>query len=206
MKVYFDTETASLPMEQLQKIEPEFTAPGNLRDPEKIKGAIAEKRADWYDRAALDATTGRVLCIGLIEGSVWSLLKDDDEKRVLLLFWEWMKDHLHHGNTVVGFNSHGFDLPFLLRRSWLLGVPVLHNVREGRYWHRQLCDLMEVWQCGNREQRISLDNLSKALGVGAKNGNGKDFAALWTTDRAKAEEYVRNDVELLKKCAERVLL
>ena len=50
--------------------------------------------------------------------------------------------------------------------------------------------------------RGSLDAIAKHLGVGAKNGNGADFAKLWQKDRAKAVEYLRNDVQLTAKVAE----
>ena len=48
----------------------------------------------------------------------------------------------------------------------------------------------------------SLDTIAKHLGVGAKNGSGADFAALWQSDRAKAADYLRNDLQLTAQVAE----
>ena len=48
----------------------------------------------------------------------------------------------------------------------------------------------------------SLDTIAKHLGVGAKNGSGADFAALWQSDRAKAADYLRNDLQLTARIAE----
>jgi len=48
----------------------------------------------------------------------------------------------------------------------------------------------------------SLDSIAKPLGVGAKNGSGADFAALWQSDRAKVADYLRNDLQLTARVAE----
>ena len=55
---------------------------------------------------------------------------------------------------------------------------------------------------GDRQARGSLDAIAKHLGIGAKTGSGADFAKLWQSDRAKAVEYLRNDIELTAKLAE----
>ena len=56
-------------------------------------------------------------------------------------------------------------------------------------------------QLGDRMARGSLDAISKHLGVGCKNGDGKEFAGLWESDRASAEAYLRNDLDLTAKVA-----
>jgi len=99
-------------------------------------------------------------------------------------------------NCLIGFNIFGFDLPFLIRRSWKHRVAVPFGIRRGRYWGDQLLDLRDCWQLGDRQARGSLDSIARHLGVGAKNGDGKGFAALWQSDRKQAESYLRNDVEL----------
>jgi hypothetical protein len=63
-------------------------------------------------------------------------------------------------------------------------------------------DLRDIWQLGDRQARGSLDSISKHLGVGAKNGEGKDFARLWQTDRKQAEAYLQNDLVLTAKVAD----
>ena len=103
---------------------------------------------------------------------------------------------------MIGFNSNAFDLPFLIRRSWKHRVPVPFGIRRGRYWAEQMIDLRDAWQLGDRQARGSLDVVAKHLGVGAKNGSGADFAKLWQSDRAKAVEYLRNDVELTARVAD----
>jgi 3'-5' exonuclease len=206
VKTYFDIETGPESDEVLAKLIPEFTAPANYKDPEKIRQNIAEQALAWKERAALSAESGVVLCIGIEDGTGFTILDvNGDEKALLRQFWGWLELHqITNNHQVLGFNIFDFDLPFLIRRSWKLGVSVPAVVRSGRYWSEQLVDIMAVWGCGNRQQTISLDRLAKYLGVGAKNGDGKDFAKLWASDRVAAEAYLENDLKLLKACSERM--
>lgn len=201
----FDIETTALPANKLEAIKPVFQAAKNLRDPAKIAEDIATKSQDWIERAALDATTGRVLCIGMDAGSVDIVGDGVDEAFILERFWNWLELRIAHAETIAGFCIFNFDLPFLVRRSWSLDVEVPSIVRRGRYWNEFLVDLADVWKLGNYDQRISLDTLAKTLGLGAKNGTGSEFAALWESNRKHALEYLANDLTLTRRCAERML-
>lgn len=204
---YFDIETAPLPDDQLEKVKPLFSAPANYKDPYAIGANIQEQETKWKERAALDATTGKVLAIGILDGNMFDVLSGD-EKKTLTNFWMWLDTmQLQLGHTVVGFAVFHFDLPFLARRSWINGVPIPMNaLRNHRWqpWHENIMDIAANWQCGNKEQRVSLDVLAKSLGIGSKTGTGADFAKLYAEDRDAAESYLRNDLELTKRCWERM--
>lgn len=200
----FDIETSALPKESLDQIKPEFVANKTLKDPEKIRADLESKEAEWVERAALDATTGKVLCIGMLADDMTDVT-DAPEAETIERFWNWLELRLARSENVIGFCIFHFDLPFLIRRSWALNLDVPRIVRRGRYWHDNLIDLHDVWKCGNYDQRASLDVISKTLGVGEKNGNGAEFAALWKSDKARAIEYVKNDLMLTRKCADRML-
>jgi len=105
----------------------------------------------------------------------------------------------------IGFNIFNFDLPFLILRSMKLGVAVPPCFNPGDRWVKwdRFIDVMNFWTLGRREERISLDKFARFLGVGKKEGSGKDFAALLATDRAKASEYLENDLKLTKLIYER---
>jgi len=205
--IIFDIETGARPRTELDAIRPEFEAPRNLKDPAKIAAAIEEKHDEWLGKAALCASTGRVVAIGVstFPENLISIIGTEnpaDEARVISDFW-----HIVHKNPsarLVGFNSNGFDLPFLMRRSMLLGIPFPHDIRECRYWSRRCIDLMEAWTLGIYGERISLDRLSKAFGLEGKNGHGADFCRLWegtTQERAQARSYLLNDIALTVRLA-----
>ncbi len=200
--IVFDIETAALPENEIIQFMPEFEAPGNIKDPEKIKAAIESKRKAWIEDAALSPITARVLAIGLwIDGTFVIISEPAPEAEMLLEFWDAIQgtgQMLHH---IIGFNCCLFDLPFLIKRSWKLGVTVPLGVRRGRYWGDQITDLRDVWQCGDRQAHGSLDDISRHLRIGEKTGSGADFANLWNTDRNKAIEYLKHDLGLTASIA-----
>lgn len=211
MKTFiFDIETGPLPEAELTALIPPFdrdaVKTGNLKDPEKIAAKLAEAEAEhrreFIDRAALDPLTGQVLAIGILEKGGIAVLDDPSEAMLLREFWQMCQGDMGRVHQLVGFNVCQFDLPFLIRRSWKHRIAVPYGYRRGRYWSDQVVDLREAWQLGDRQARGSLDSIARHLGVGAKNGDGKDFAELWQEDRAKAVAYLQNDLELTAKVAE----
>ncbi len=209
----FDAETGALPEVEVASLVPPFdpaeVKTGNLKDPEKVAAKIVEAEAnhrrDFLNRAALDPLTGRVVAIGLLDTAKGSftVLGDsrDDEATILGRFWDSTKGEMGRINQMIGFNTHLFDLPFLIKRSWKYGLKIPFGIRKGRYWGDEMLDLRDAWQLGDRQSRGSLDSIARHLGVGAKNGHGADFAKLWETDRTKAVEYLRKDVELTARVA-----
>ena len=210
--IVFDVETGPLAESELSALLPPFdpaeVKTGNLKDPAKIAEKIAEAEAnhrrDFFDKAALDPLTGRVIAIGMLdlETNKFFIIGHDDEARTLTEFWEASQGEMGRLNGMLGFNIFNFDLPFLIRRSWKHRIKVPFGIRRGRYWGDQLVDLRDAWQLGDRQARGSLDTIARHLGVGAKNGDGKAFAELWMNDRPKAEAYLHNDIQLTAKIAD----
>lgn len=203
--IMWDVETGSLPDAQLELVKPVFKAPTNYRKDEAIAESLKAQEADWRSRAALDATTAQVLAVGLLDGNTFTVL-EGEEKTILEQFWAYADEQLGMGNMLVGFCIFHFDLCLMARRSWINGVPIPMSVRRSSYrpWHENFVDIAVAWQCGNRDQTISLDLLAKALGVGKKSGSGADFAKLYQTDKAAALQYLHNDLLLVKSCYEKM--
>jgi hypothetical protein len=207
----YDIETGPLPLAEIESAIPPFDPSevkvGNIKDPEKIAAKIAEvqaaQRQAFFDNAALNPMTGQVLAIGCSSSHGHHIIDTHEHAEcvALSMFWTICQEEIHANRCMVGFNSNQFDLPFLIRRSWHLRIPVPQCIRKGRYWSDQLIDLRDTWQLGDRMAHGSLDSISRFLGVGAKTGDGKDFANLWTADREKALAYLRNDLDLTAKVA-----
>lgn len=208
--IYYDIETAPLPDDQLRALLPPFDPAevkcGNL-GPEKAAAKIAEAESSHWsnfkDSAALSALTGRVLVIGCAIGDEPPvILHNDDEAALLRDFWSLTTGDHGRSRPLVGFNTHLFDLPFLIRRGWHHGLQCPAGLRNGRYFRAERSiDLREEWQLGDRQAHGSLDAVSRHLGLAGKTGNGKDFAALWTSSRQEATSYALNDVELTRNLA-----
>lgn len=201
-EIFFDIETECLPVAEIEGFMPEFSAPGNYRDLEKIKANIAEQKIEWLERGALSALTARVLCIGIESNDAFELLEDADESALLRRWWELTGTWIWSARPLVGFCCRSFDLPMLIRRSWHHGLKVpdcIWTIHGSRFVDN-IIDVAERWACGSKDtrDRVSLDNLSKHLGTGFKSGNGRDFASLWRTERPAAEAYLRQDLKLTR--------
>ena len=210
--IVFDIETGPLPTAELEDRIPNWEAPANYKNDAKIAAYITQKRLDWIERAALDATTGKILAIGILDCREDGVEKVNtlagDEAEIIAAFSSIVMQCGGSGWPLVGWNICGFDLPFILRRSWILRVALPQWIRSGRYWDRCFVDAMDVWACGNREQAVSLDLAAATLGVGRKSGSGAMFASLWNgsdEERAHALEYLENDLRLTKAVAERII-
>ena len=126
----------------------------------------------YYEKAPLYAPFGRVVTI------VVGRIKDNkiylksyasyDEKELL----EWFNKDLelvyqNNPNTkLVGFNSNGFDSPFLLKRSIINGVTPASPLDEGtsKPWEMKALDLAKIWQ-GSAFYPDSLVAVATALGL-----------------------------------------
>jgi len=208
--LFFDIETGPRPEEELKQLYHEKTldefADGCDKrwKAETVAQKFDEYKASaWQEfvrRAALSATTGRVLLIGLIRDGLFIPLGDDSEAENIGQFWSLVEDAIATKTRIIGHNSHSFDLPFLARRSWLLGVPIPREVRQGRYWHPLFVDTMDAWQFGAREY-TSLNDIGRFFGVGQKTEgfDGKDFAKFWfgsPAERQQAIAYNETDLRL----------
>lgn len=212
MAIYFDIETAPLDEEYLRAIAPEIKAPSNYKNQESIDKYVLAKFAEWIESAALSATTGRVVAVGIArdDNEPELLMSSDaaDEYDIITFFWQAITDE--RGviiNDIIGHNSNRFDLPFLIRRSWILGlhVPptVLTRSRGRLYLNEHFKDTMDAWACGTLD-KISLDSMAKSFGLGAKNGDGALFYKTLLEDKGAAAKYLINDVRMTRACAVRM--
>lgn len=167
--------------------------------------------ADFLDRAAISPVTGRVLAIGFAADSKFAVEDGGgDEATIIAKFWQKYQACRVGQRRMVGCNIHGFDLPFLVRRSWILGVEVPATViKDDRWWDSIFVDLRNRWLLGQRwgDCDSKLDTMARALGCGEKNGDGADFARLWlgsADERKQAVEYLRNDLQMTAAVAVRL--
>lgn len=215
--ISFDIETKPLPEDELRKImppfDPESVAVGNLKDAGKIADKIAEKRASherrFFEEATLNANTAKVLVVGYHSAANGkTIIQAADEEKMIVDFWGQCDKMRKASRSIVGVNIHGFDLPFLCRRSWILGIDVPSWVRNGRYWDKSFIDLCEVWRCGQQWQEApaSFDALARYFSTEGKPDGceGAVFYEVWKSNRDLAIRYLTSDVEKPAKWAQRM--
>lgn len=215
--VIFDIETeGATNLDFIQAINPPYPdfSPdavkcGNLKTEtekkEKIEAAreehASQELAHWaakLDKAALNAETGRVVTIGYLpvgEPDVSAYLDDADfdEKRLLRRFWSGYEKVVRRRGRIVGWNSNGFDIPYLIKRSWIVGVPVPPGVFRGKWISDTFLDLMQVWSVHEFKKFVKLDACARVLGLGNKTDQaccGAEFAK-WYRNPERHEEAKR---------------
>lgn len=203
--IVFDIETGPLPMDQLIARMPEFEAPDNYKNQDKIDAYIQEKESKWIEKAACDALTGEVLAIGFLDEDGYTVIdqRDRDESQILMDTWNVFTTH--YTRRFIGFDIFRFDLPFLFRRSMIYGIQPPTVIRNQRYWDHRFIDLHEVYKCGNREQSIGLSELHRLLGGEGKPESGADFHKWFRDEPAKAIAYLKHDLDITAQVAERLL-
>lgn len=214
MTMAFDCETAPLPEDYLREnnLLPEFEPPGNIKDPAKLAEREQAHIQKALSDAALSPITGSVCAVGWMIGSdvktYQSIMTTDGVTELTLLkeFWRHVRNFLNmdQGNSLMGFNIKKFDLPFLVRRSWILGVTP-YDLHDGKWWRdRCVLDLRDRWTFGDRYETGNLATLAKLFGVGEKTGSGQFFHQLMKDDPTAAAAYLKNDVVLLPQLAARM--
>lgn len=223
MQITLDIET--LPCEApevIADLAAGIKPPGSMKKAETIAKWEAEEKPAAVEEAlrktSFDGTYGRILCIG------WAV--DDEEPQsvigseetVLSGFMEALKarDIPAHGRNVaqapefVGHNLSGFDLRFLYQRC------VINRIRptsgllaacKAKPWDKSIADTMVMWN-PDREKRISLDKLCKALGVQTSKGDmdgSKVYEEYKAGNLDKIAAYCRADVEATRECYRRLV-
>lgn len=195
-----DIETGPLPREAISHLKPTFEAPSNYKDPVKIAENITAQEAAWFERAALSPLTGRVLVIGIKRIGVPDTFEtlEGDEAAILRQIWTMTGDR-EVSHRWWGHNLHGFDIPFLVRRSWFHRVPVPMATlfdRRGYVNADRFRDTMAIFQCGNRSEGFtSLDAVGRFFGMPAKEQEkSKHFSDLYAKDREAALLHLTRDL------------
>jgi len=193
--LFFDIETTANP--DAIALLPDPSAPANYKDADKIAQYVSEKKAEQIAQAPLDADLGKVIAIAMqfgVENQVEVSLAGDPETRseTELIKWFWSAYARADGRSC-GYNIIGFDLPYLLRRSFELGITVPIIPRLAKFQIEPTIDLMGIlynwgtprglkWVC----KRYGIENPLPEL-------NGSQVAEM---DRETLRKYAGNDVYL----------
>lgn len=220
MQVYLDIESVPGQGECRDLIAASITPPTTMSKPETIEmwhkgqgkyegvkeAAIEEK----WRKTALDGTQGELISVAYAIGSEQPLVKYRDlgESEAMMLRKVFLDIEMLCAGRPPRFVGHfiQFDLQFLYRRAVILGVKPAFNLPfRGRHEKDYFCT-MEEW-CGYKD-RISQDNLCKALGIEGK-PNDIDGSKVWDYVKEGGIERVAiynvDDVEKVRQIYNRLM-
>jgi len=169
--------------------------------------AEARERAETaWGRTALDARHGEVVCICAVVCSDngtpldWFRMDRRDElpeAELLRSWWVWAGNASHRSrSTWVGHYASTFDLPFLFRRSWILGV---RTPAPPSGWN-DITDTRDLWRVTKASRdHVKLRDLATAFGLADKLEDDR-YPHAWEAavagDWAWVMDRCRSDVEI----------
>jgi len=189
--VVFDIETLGFPLDAFDATQQEYLLKFADTD---------EKREAEIQKFSLHALTARVIAIGMLNpetgsGKVFyhsdaaerSLYEDGkieflsgDERECLRQFWETIEKF----DRFITFNGRGFDCPFIMLRSAVMGVKPTRNLVPYRYDYTKHCDLLDQMTFYGTTRKFNLDFYCKAFGIRSPKSEGITGADLGPLFRA----------------------
>jgi hypothetical protein len=202
--IFLDIETIpAQSTEARERIAAGVKPPASMKKADTIAKWEAEDKPAAVEAAiaktSFDAAHGHICTIafGFEDCGITSYhaRRTDLEADLLRMFFKDIDTH--HHVTFVGHYISGFDLPFILRRAVVLGVPIPRCIpRDPKPWGGQVFDTMTAW-AGTRDT-ISMNDLCAALGIEGKGDglDGSQIAQAWLDGRhEEIAAYCEADVE-----------
>lgn len=215
--------------------DPAAVKVGNLKDPDKIAAKIEEARAAHEreqeeaqdpekrlakvrEKACLKGHLCRIYAFGARSDAFIDEIDQvpaptlDQERVLAKRLVDLIGLHLLECGSnarVIGWNTEGFDLPIIIQRAIILGVPIGFKIELPVWRNAWNCDLARVWSMGGGRgdgHYQSLGTVAKALGLGGKRDlDGMLPWEMCVRSPEAAREYLARDIELTWSVGERIL-
>jgi DNA polymerase elongation subunit (family B) len=134
--------------------------------------------AELYDnRSGIFAEFGKIIVISVgyfAKTPEWDRqfrlksFSGDNEAMLLADFFELLNAHYNKSfHQLCGHNIREFDIPYICRRALVnrLQIPTILDLQDKKPWEINHLDTLELWKFGDRKNFISLDLLSRVMGI-----------------------------------------
>jgi 3'-5' exonuclease len=199
--------------EVIDAIAATIRPPANYSKPDTIAKWMDENYAqalkDAVAKTSFDGLYSSIACIAVAFGDDEVLAFDTNRSGSEAMMIDDFYCHIMSESVDVfcGHNIAGFDLPFLKHRSIINGIKpplALLKAMRARPWDDYIADTMLMWSA-ERDKRVSMDKLCKALGIPGKGDfDGSMVADTWPTDPQKVIEYCKDDVRRTREIYKRL--
>lgn len=220
MNIYLDIETLPSESDEIrEQIAATIKPPGNLKKAETIVSWNLDEKPlaieEAVKKTSFDGTYGRILAVGFAIDDADPVCEiDADELHLLQLAFGAIASACSRDQrgyevegeaVIVGHNVSGFDLRFLWQRAVINGLKLPKSLKvaaKSKPWDKTIGDTMQMWN-PDRERRISLDKLCKALGVPTSKGelDGSKVYEFYKAGRLEEiRAYCKADVVAVREC------
>jgi len=217
-KIYCKRETGGI-MAELLENEGILTYEGDLMPDKRWFIDAGVEISDRYDKLYFDIETDdtlekieigrdRILSFGAIDNNgkkFFIILKentDEEEKKMLIKILKLVNMY----DMVIGWNSSGFDIPYLRERMVKYD---LHKTKDYRWKELARYDLLKrfrhIFRFDNHLKKFNLDFIGNYfLGKGKINHAGDKIIDLYNNNKTKLKEYNLEDCILVKELDEKL--
>ena len=177
----------------------------SLQDNGLLDSQIKLDEAELLKKLSLSAATAKIICLCYAidpPGDAPIQALQGEEIDIIKNFWKLAVDC----NLFVGHNILDFDLRFIYQRSIIHQIKPLRDIPFTRFRNAPIYDTMQEWSKWGREH-VSLDNLSKALGIPSpkENLDGSRVYPYYRAGKlAEIVEYCKRDVDSVRQVYRRL--
>ena len=214
-------------MEYTIALDIETLPTGPMPDPATMRPPVTHKKAEtiakWreeeapklveeeYRKRSLDSMAGRILCIGVAvnDEEPVCFYNESSEQAVLVAFEEYVRSKLDKMYTLnwVGHNISGFDAIWLWRRAIKYNLGWLARAFNFNRYKGNISDTMTLWACESYQDKRSLDDIAKFLGVDGKSDgiNGSMVYQMYLDGKHdEIKTYCAQDVRVVREVYEKI--
>lgn len=164
MALVLDIETVGQTVEEIPPRALEYLFRSLERDgpdPEEL----ARRKEELVSRLGLDPTTGRVVCVGIVDsdGPLERTFTHASERKLLLSFWTFLEEA--RPSVLVTFNGKRFDIPYLNVRSAIHGLAPSVTIPFEPVSQEHHFDVREALEGNDRRRKGSLDYFCAVFGI-----------------------------------------
>lgn len=161
---------------------------------------------DIYDRAAIYAEFGKIICIsvGFINGNRLRLKSfyGHDEKALLIEFANMLNQYYYSNPEFMlcAHNGKEFDFPYIARRMLInqIEIPKVLQIAGRKPWETSFIDTMELWKFGDFKNYTSLELLCAIFDIPTPKDdiNGSQVGEVYwkENDLERIKTYCQKDV------------
>ena len=199
-RVCIDIETIpcqGLP-DELLEIARQRTEKKRAKDKENDEGSKEDTNLVKF--CSLNPGFGQIVCIGVgadaVSGVDVRMFSGKDEVAVLSQFWTYLSSK--RNSKIVTFNGKSFDVPFIIKRSAVLGIPPTVRISTRRYETDRHFDVYELLtDFYNSKEKFSLHAYCRMFGVeNTDTSTGSEVFQLWKEERlSEIESHCTKDVK-----------
>jgi len=148
------------------------------------------------ETTGLDPLDSRIVCVSINEIGTNEIRTfiDIDEKKVLTDFWETVGKN----SKLIGFNSEGFDIPFLIKRS------LINKIKINSFKSEDIRKTVNgFWYSYNSRSKGTLGDWAKILGMAVETDAGSAVPLLFAENKFdEIKMHCEEDIKITKKLYE----